>query len=187
MCERVGDKVLDKNAFGDDHRLASYLSGLLHKALHFYDVDGLPQIMLHELGHDNSFALNKATYLIDNPDFNHLLGVAGYSQNECHYHDEDMWKDPYSFLSDMKQAEYHNSVREFLSDSLKRKDIDLDSAKEVKELGTNLGIEKPEFFSWNMKYGNHGILLFERKKEENNPWRKGFLQNVAALLSFCGI
>ncbi len=182
MCGQTGAKNLT-----DDYKLASYLSGLLHKALQFHDVDGLAQIVLHELGHDHSFALNKATYLIDNPDFNHLLGVAGYSHDECHYHNDDMWKDPYNFLNDMKTAEYHNHVKAFLNDSLRRKDINLNSATEVTELGTHLGIEKPEFFAWNMKHGNHGLLLFERKEEEGNDWRKGLLRNVAALLSFCGI
>ncbi|MBD3273385.1 hypothetical protein GF385_03500 [Candidatus Dependentiae bacterium] len=177
----------EKKVLGDDHRLASYLSSLLHKALHYHDVDGLPQIMLHELGHDHSFALNKATYLVDNPDFNHLLGVAGYSHDECHFHKEDMWNNPHSFINDMKDAKYHNSVRSFLNDSLKRKDINLNDAKEVKELGKHLGIEVPEFFAWTMKHGNHGLLLFERKNDEECHWRKSLLQNVAALLSFCGI
>lgn len=178
---------VDKKVLSDDYRLASYLSGLLHKVLLYHDVDALSQILLHEIGHDDSFALNKATYLVDNPDFNHLLGVAGYDHHECNLHHEDMWEDPYSFAKDMKDAEYNNTVRSYLNDSLKRKDLNLNDASEVKELGKDLGIENPEFFAWNMKYGNHGILLFERKVEEDSSWRKNLLMNVAAMLSFCGI
>ncbi|MFH1461424.1 MAG: hypothetical protein ABIF12_00540 [bacterium] len=182
MCAQINKKGL-----GDDQQLASYLSGLLHQVLHYHDVGSLSQIVLHELGHDHAFSLNKATYLIDNPDFNHLLGVAGYCNNECHLHSKDLWKDPYSFVNDMKDAHYHNNIKTYLHDSLKRKDINLESAKEIKELGKYLGLENPEFFSWKMKYGNHGLLLFDRKQEEESHWRKDLLHNVAALLSFCGI
>jgi hypothetical protein len=182
MDADVGKKVLS-----DDQRLASYLSGLLHKVLHYHDVDALPQIVLHEIGHDHSFALSKATYLVDNPDFNHLSGVAGYDNCECGLHHEDMWKDPYSFAKDMKEAQYHNNVRAFLNDSLKRKDVNLNDASEVKDLGKLLGLQNPEFFAWSMKHGNHGLLLFEKKEMDENPWKKDLLRNVSALLSFCGI
>ncbi len=175
----------------NNQELATNLSGLLHKVLNFHDVDGLPQMVLHELGHENSFNFSRATYLIDNPDFNHLLGVAGYAHDECHFHKNDLWQDPQSFLKDMDGAHYHNQVRDFLKESLRRNEIDLDSSKEIHELGHCLGLEKPEFFSWNMKHGNHGLLLFDRKEVIEDPdtlnWRVSFLRNIAALLSFCGI
>ena len=98
-----------------------------------------------------------------------------------------MWEDPHTFEKDMKDAHYHNNVRAYLNNSFTRKDINLNSAREVEDLGKHLGIEAPEFFSWKMKHGNHGLLLFERKKDESCEWRKNLLRNVAGLLSFCGI
>lgn len=178
---------MDGNKITDDHALASNLSGLLHKVLNHHDADGLAQIVLHELGHDNAFKFNKATYLVDNPDFNHLLGVAGYNHCECHMHKNDLWQTPNSFLTDMKDAEYHNSVRAYLNDSLSRKDINLNDSNEVKELGVHLGLNEPHFFSWKMKHGNHGLLLFENKDPMGSSWKNGLLRNVAALLSFCGV
>ncbi|KKP24775.1 MAG: hypothetical protein SZ59_C0001G0093 [candidate division TM6 bacterium GW2011_GWF2_28_16] len=176
-----------------DTQLASQLSGLLHKVLNFHEVDGLSQMVLHELGHENSFSFNRATYLIDNPDFNHLLGVAGYSCDECHFHKQDLWQDPYSFLKDMDSAQYHNKVKTFLNDGLKKTDLNLESSKEIHELGNILGLEKPEFLFWKMKHGNNGLLLFESKlnnqdlEPESFNWRRAFLHNITALLSFCGI
>jgi len=181
QCDQNKRKVIN------EIDLASNLSCLLHKVLNFHEVDGLSQMVLHELGHEDQFNFNKATYLVDNPDFNHLLGVAGYSNDECHYHQDDLWQDPYSFIKDMESAKYHNEVKNYLNDSLRRKDINLNNSKEVKELGAFLGLKKPEYFSWNSKNGNHGILLFEPQEQEQSTWRVSFLHNIAALLSFCGI
>lgn len=178
---------MDKNNIKNDYILASNVSGLLHKVLNHYYIDGLAAILLHELGHDNAFKLNKATYLVDNPDFNHLLGIAGYDHEECHMHKDDLWLTPQSFLTDMKDAEYHNSVRSYLNNSLTRKDINLNDSRELEELGKNFGLSNPQFFSWNMKHGNRGFLLFEPKEPQNSSWKIGLLRNVVALLSFCAI
>jgi len=186
IFSRKGVGMENLNILGG-HQLLSDLSGLLHKVLNHHDVDGLAQIILHEIGHDNAFGLKRATYLVDNPDFNHLLGVAGYCSNECHHHKKDLWENPYSFTKDMQEAEYHNNVRTFLQDSLKRNDVNLNNAKEIVELGVNLGITSPEFFSWNTKHGNHGLLIFQQKDPDKDSWKKDLLKNVSALLSFCGI
>ena len=176
-----------KNFTTDDHRLANHLSSLLHKVLNYHEVDGLADMVLHELGHDDCFGLNKATYLVDNPDFNHLLGVAGYHKEECLCHKEDIWVDPYVFKNDMKKAQYHNEVKKFLRDSLRRKDVDFSNANDVEELAENLGIKDAHYFTWNMKHGNHGLIIFEKGDKSIDEWREGLLANVAGLLSFCGI
>ncbi len=171
----------------DDLRLANHLSGLLHKVLAYHDVDGLPDMVLHELGHDNCFGLQKATYLVDNPDFDHLLGVAGFCKKECSCHKEDLWENPFIFKADMKEAQYHNDIKKFLRESLRRKDINLNDSGDVKDLGIHLGINNPAHFGWNMKHGNHGLLIFDKGEKPITSWRKELLANVAALLSFCGI
>jgi len=176
-----------KNFTTDDHRLANHLSGLLHKVLNYHEVDGLSDMVLHELGHDNCFGLKKATYLVDNPDFNHLLGVAGYHKEECPCHKEDIWINPYTFKDDMKKAKYHNDVKKILRDSLRRKDVDFNNSNDVEELAKHLEIDDPNYFTWNMKHGNHGLLIFEQGKKTIDEWREGLLSNVAGLLSFCGI
>lgn len=177
----------NQNFSVEDYKLTSNLSSLLHKVLNYHDVNGLSEMVLHELGHDNCFGLKKAIYLVDNPDFDHLLGVAGFCKKDCACHKKDLWQDPYSFQNDMKSAEYHNQIQKFLNNSLRKKDINLNDSTEVRDLGKELGIEVPEFFSWNMKHGNHGLLIFEQGEKPVKDWRKDLLSNIAALLSFCGI
>jgi hypothetical protein len=169
-----------------DKSLVHGITHLPHKILNHHFLSELPQLVLHELGHDNCFGLKRAVYLIDNPDFDHLLGVAGYCCDECKHHSEDMWAKPEGFGEDMGEASFHNDMKKFLRTSFKRRDVDLHKSGDIKELGSLMGIEVPKFFLWNMKHGNHGLLIFDEGKEIC-PWRKQMLQNASALLSLCGI
>ena len=53
-------------------KLVSRLLDLPNKILSHHDTHGIEQLILYELAHDNSFGFSKASYLIDNPDFNCL-------------------------------------------------------------------------------------------------------------------
>ena len=175
-----------ENALNNRERcLVDLVTGLPRKILQHHSVDGLSQMVLHELGHEGGFGFTKATYLIDNPDFDHLCGVAGYCKDECKYHQDDMWAHPEAFVSDMEEASFHNQVRALLNNSFKRKDINLNDADDVRELGRQMGIAEPSFFSWDMKHGNHGLFMYE-KDDNICLWRHGLLQNISAMLSMCG-
>ena len=170
----------------DKDNIVSKVTNLPHRILNHHEVDSLHQIVLHELGHDNCFGLKRAVYLVDNPDFDHLRGVAGFCKSECHHHKDDLWKDPYAFKNDMKDAHFHKDASSYLKASFKRKDINLHDSSEVKDLGKQMGLKNPNFVSWNMKHGNHGLLVFDQDKNLC-VWRHGLLYNAAALLSLCGI
>jgi hypothetical protein len=169
----------------DDHGLIKTIMGLPHKILCHHDIEQLHGIVLHELGHDSCFGLKKAVYLVDNPDFDHLVGRAGFCKNECKYHKSDLWEDPALFHQDMKEAEFYNAVRLLSKYSLKKKGIDLDDSEDVLLLGREMGMQSPHFYSWRMKHGNHGLLLFEKEKDFTS-WRQGVFNNIIALLGLCG-
>ena len=148
----------------DYYKLVEHMSQLPHKILQHHYLEALPQIILHELGHNHTgFGFKRAVYLVDNPDFDHLVGSAGFCCEECKHHKENMWHEPHTFVEDMKEAQFHNEMRKIIRQSLKRKDIDLNNHNDVKELGRYLGFACPDSFSWNMKHGNHGILIFEKE------------------------
>jgi hypothetical protein len=163
-------------------KLIENLSSLPHRILQNHHLEALSQMILHELSHDQCFGLKRAVYLVDNPDFDHLVGAAGFSCDECALHKKDLWGSPESFVKDMKVAHFHNDVKTFIHHSLRKKDFDLNNAIEVKELGSFVGINNPQIVSWGMKHGNHGILMFESDKDIPE-WRRQMLQNSVALLS----
>ncbi|MBU1008196.1 hypothetical protein KKA53_03910 [Candidatus Dependentiae bacterium] len=171
-----------KTSGGEQLRLVECLSHLPHKILQNHDLHGLPQLILHELGHHYCFGLTRAVYLIDNPDFDHLVGAAGFCHKECQLHNHDLWSAPNNFAKDMKLATFHNEMRRLVLPSFKRKDIDLHNASEVKSLGSSLGLENPDSVAWDMKHGNHGILLFESSMDFSS-WKRELLKNAVALLS----
>jgi len=157
---------------------------LPHKILEFHDVDGLAQIVLHELGHNGSLGLSRAGYLVDNPAFVCLRGVAGYSNEECGMHKQDMWSSPQSFADDMKNAEFNQKIATFYDRSIQRKKNDEIDPEAVKTLGHMLGLQRPSLLKWKMKHGNNGILVFE-DNGMNMARRKELLHPFVALLSMC--
>ncbi len=182
----LGDKK--RGFYYDFHDLVYRLSQLPHMILKNHSLDGLSQMILHELGHGNAFDLKKAVYLVDNPDFDRLVGAAGFHCDECKHHKSDLWDSPHTFTKDMELANFHNEVRNIMCNSinLQEKNLkNLNDCKELENISKNVGISNPDFISWNMKHGNHGILLFE-KPEKLEDSSRGLLENSTALLSLCG-
>lgn len=167
-----------------ERSLIDTIAGLPRKILRYHHLTGLSQLVMHELGHEGGFGLEKATYLIDNPDFDHLLGVAGFAKEECHLHENDIWHNPHDFCEHMREARFHNKVRSILNNSFKKRDINLHDAQDLVALGKEMGMKNPAFFEWDMKYDNHGIFLYDQD-EKICVWRHGLLKNISALLSMC--
>ncbi|MDQ5940355.1 MAG: hypothetical protein QG632_81 [Candidatus Dependentiae bacterium] len=182
MAERIASTTLSDHERG----LIDTVTGLPHKILRYHSLDGLSQMVLHELGHDTGFGFDRATYLIDNPDFDHLLGVAGFDRQECSMHKKNIWEHPEGFCKDMESAAFNKNVRKILNSSVARKEVNLNDAHDVKALGFELGIKNPQFFAWDMKHGNHGVFIYE-KNDSICLWRHGLLKNMSSLLGMCGL
>ena len=166
-----------------DQTLLHSLVGLPQRILQLHEVDELSPLVLHELGHDSHFGLNKAVYLVDNPDFDSLKGVAGFCKDECKLHKADVWQDPHSFAHDMFNGEFHQQIKRFNHSSITRNHEQC-SQEGLVDLGKSLGLNNPSCCTWNTRHGNHGILLFEGNENmmENH---KSLLSQIIALLSFC--
>lgn len=169
----------------EDYGIIDTIAKIPHKILKHHEVPGLAHMVLHELGHDNVFGLKRAAYFVDNPDFDHLVGVAGFCKNECIFHKKNHWNDPHSFKQDMEAAKFHNNVRIVATQSFNKKHIDTNSFADIALLSDELEITNPSFFTWNMHHGNHGLLIFEPSKEIS-VWRHSLLSNIIGLLSMCG-
>lgn len=156
-----------------------------HKILQHHDVEDLSPIVLHDLGHDAHFSLSKAVYLVNNPDFDCLKGVAGFSCEECSMHHEDIWDEPHSFTHDMKHADFHNYTKNFSHNKcLGRCCIDPQNPDDLLELAERMGLKNPSFVSWGMRHNNQGILLFE-EHQPGTARKKDLLKTAAPFLSLC--
>ena len=184
-------KISDQHPSGfgvKEQELVHSLLALPQKIIRHHDVPGLAQLVLHELGHDGIFHLKKAVYLADNPDFDHLLGVAGFAQDECHLHEGDIWGEPCRAAELMANSSYNKNIQNFLRGSFKAKGIDFHDKSEIENLGREMGLVQPQFLAWDMKHGNHGLLLFEHDDPTAfNILKHKMLSSAAALLSLCPI
>ena len=60
------------------HDLLQKLSHLPKKIVALEGLEHTPSFVLHELCNESAFNLSKAAFFIDNPDFNHFKGIAGF-------------------------------------------------------------------------------------------------------------
>lgn len=177
-------KVIDRSAEQDV--LIQRVTDLPGKILIYHDIDHLSQIVLHYLAHKDCFGLESAAYFVDNPDFDHLLGIAGFSRNECCFESvEKLWVKPVFYQEKIDDSVFGRKVKNHLKGSIKRQNIDLNNADQIINLGREIGMVSPEYFSWDLKYGNQGLFVFEKKGM--TEYSKKILKNAVRLLGFCSI
>ncbi len=163
-------------------KIADCLSCLPRKILDLHGQENVIEFVLHELGREDCFNLEKAAYIIDNPDFNTIKGVAGFDRSEA-FQGENIWKNPIDFSKHMSNSSYNKKIRGFHKPSCIKKNEN--NEKVVNEIAHDLGFDHPLFYSWNMKYDNHGLLLYE--KHDTDECDCDYLLEGLSLIGFCPI
>src|SRR5262245_10115368 len=92
------------------HAILNLLSTIPQKVLSLHGTENITEFVLHELCNTHCFDFKKAAYLVDNPDFDCLKGVAGFSSDEA-YPKETIWEKPELFTAHMKKAAFNKKVR----------------------------------------------------------------------------
>lgn len=164
------------------NQLLSYLSHLPRKIVSLDGIGNTPEFILHELCNENCFNLSKAAFFVDNPDFNHLKGVAGFSSAEAYADHATIWDKPLEFSEHMQQAHFNQKVKNISLNSFKRADVLSDEA--VLNVAHELGFKNPAYKSWQMKHDNHGVLVYEYNGSAL-PGIEEHLDNSLYLLNFC--
>lgn len=170
----------------DYESLVEHILSLTQNILRHHDNAELPHIVLHHLAQDECFGFKKAAYFVDNPDFDHFRGVAGYSKTESPRLEALAWEQPATFTALLKDASFLNGIRSITKQSFKRKSINIHNADEVQSLGKLLGMDKAEAISWQMKHGNFGVLLYESERQLSEKDKK-LLSCAVPFLGFCPI
>lgn len=165
-------------------KLLHNLTYLPHKIVSFAGKDNITEFVLHDLCNTNCFNLRRAAYLIDNPDFNCLKGIAGFSQEEMYQQQEDIWIIPEDFTNHMRKCAFNNKVRSITCESkVKKGPFTLQA---IEDVAMNLGFQSCTFASWDIKHQNQGLLIYE-KADTQDCEADEYLQNGLSLLSFCPV
>lgn len=162
-----------------------HLRRLPRKMLNVHGMDNVTEFVLHELSGKNCFNLPKAAYFIDNPDFNCFKGIAGVSHKETHAID-DIWQSPDLFTQQMRISPFNNRVRAVLVESHKRNNIPYEKLAET--IANDLDLNDYQFYSWDMKHNNHGLLVCEKDtKEDQEDLSDDTIIDGLCLLGFCPV
>lgn len=147
--------------------------------------DNITEFVLHDLCDKNCFNLVKAGYFVDNPDFDFFKGVAGYHRGQSYVQPHAIWDDPALFTKHMQQKPFNKQVRTVTKNSPKRHSLcDVDF---IAFIAQELGLEQPEYYCWQMKHDNHGLLVFEHDPDNERYWNARDLAQAVHLLSLCPV
>jgi hypothetical protein len=166
------------------NEMLSCLSKLPGKILSIQGLDNVTEFVLHDLCHDQCFGLRRAAYFVDNPDFDWVKGIAGFSRDEAFGGGESLWKDPHAFSMHMQAAQFNQQVRMLNRTSSKLKKTSDEAT--TAELARELGLKDYGYCSWNMKHDNHGLVVYE-KFNADDTYADDHLYNGLMLLSFCPV
>lgn len=164
------------------HAILHVLSRLPKKILCSHTIDRLPELVLHEIACEDCFNLNKVAFLVDNPDFDCLKGVAGVSREEAFPRGSSIWEDPNQFSIHMNSSPFNEKVRNHLQISCKKNAKPDDEV--FGDIAHTLGMQKYNVCSWDMKHDNHGYLLYE-KMDYDDTAPDDYIVHGASLLGFC--
>lgn len=165
--------------------LLTMLLDLPNKILNHHEVDGLAQLILHDISHGHHFGFKRATYLVDNPEFDCLRGVAGYVDDECKHHKDDVWADPRTFVHDMREAQFHNQLLQLARSSIKKSSKNANHLDIVRNVALDLGMVNPWVYAQDLRHGNHGILIVEEGVKRLDKDDHDLLAHISAILGFC--
>lgn len=164
-------------------QIVNSLRQLPKKILLLYGRDNVTEFVLHELCNKDCFNVDKAAFFIDNPDFDHIKGIAGFSQNEA-IQSPDIWKHPASFSQHMAQSPFNQKVRSFNCSSRKRA---CQSEQDLAQLiADEFELHKYHFYSWNMKHDNHGFLICQLI-DDHDELLNDLMHDSMYFFSFCPV
>ncbi|MFH0898770.1 MAG: hypothetical protein V1855_04275 [bacterium] len=155
------------------------------KILENHEVDGLAQMVLHELGQKENLDLKRAFFLVSSPDFNYLKGVAGFCGNESSHCCKGMWEDTQMFYGHVQNTAFYADMKKLLQQERYHQDGALQKEEYLEDVGSILGMKSPQIHSWNLRNGNKGIFIFEEGSKKMCSTDKDILDHITALLGLC--
>jgi hypothetical protein len=160
------------------------LVGIPKKILASHDIENLTELVLHELCDKNCLDFERAAYFVDNPDFNFFKGITGIDRFEIANTDRSHWDDLEEFTVSMRKSPFNNTVRSMLHESAQRRGEQ--EEKMASNLAKELKFTRPGYYTWDMKHGNKGFLLYQEHQEKKGDIVE-LIPNAVCLLGLCPI
>ena len=166
------------------HGILTHLSRLPQKILSLHGRGDLTEFVLRDLCHQGCFNFKKAAFFVDNPDFDCLKGVAGYCHEDNPTVCDALWDHPEKFMARIQESPFNQKVRDVWLPSLQK--IEDPQEEAVKTVAQMLQMQNPQSCHLQVKYGNHGILIFE-KENTHDAIADEHLHHGVSLLGFCPV
>lgn len=148
------------------------------------DTHNIVEFVMHELCNNKCFNIDKAAFLIDNPDFNCMKGIVGFDNQECS-NCEDIWSSPDAFTTHMSNAPFNKKVRSLQHTSRQRINEKSNRDTLLQQIASDLGLKTYGCCDIAMKHNNHGIFLFEGQVDDEQEYES--LLDGVSILCFCPI
>ena len=163
-------------------KLLQHLGNLRKMIVHNHELENLAEFVLHDLCNGPCCNVTKAAYFINNPDFKMLKGIAGYHKKDLDF--SNSWNNQKQFIASMKESAFNQKVRNRLQESFAKGEISEQYL--VRKLADYLEIEYPAYHVWDLKYGNHGLLIYESLPDQA-AHMQDHLHDSLYYLSFCPV
>lgn len=159
------------------------LGGVSSKVIDNHHLENLSEFVLHDICSDDLLNANKVAYLVNNPGFLCMKGVAGWNNQDA-FDKGFGWENQKDFTSHMLKSSFNQKVRKINDKHIPVSSSGLDK-NEVFKLADYLEIEDPFYHVWNMKHANQGLLILEKKDKNEEIFEH--LPYFVSILSFCPI
>jgi hypothetical protein len=177
----MGQMMHQKSSLNDT-KLLTKLGDFSKNMTQHHHLENLSEFILHDVCSADLFNVSKAAYLVNNPDFACLKGVAGYHTPESF--NGDLWNNQKNFTSHMKGSGFNQKVRSVQDKSLILSSNGMESEK-IHGIADMLEINDPMYHVWTMKHDNQGLLIFERPQDVDAG--QEHLLRFLYMLSFCPV
>ncbi len=165
-------------------KLLKCLCSIPREMIKLHGTENMTEFLLHHLSQPECFNLMRAALFVDNPDFDHLKGIAGIDRHAI-YKENDHWGNPNDFSKHMVDKEFNQKVRTIDQESLHRRSQEHKSV--VGSLSDKLLLHNPSFYSWRLKHDNHGLIIFEIHNDEEKSLIEEVMEEAVHLFGFCPI
>lgn len=165
-----------------EHNVLHHLSKMPALMLSMHERENVSAMLLHQLCSKDCFDLAKAAFLVNNPDFHCLRGIAGFCSDEAYPSQKSIWAEPDKFTHHLSRASFNDKVRAIYNHDVKHSESTI--VEGLHNIAENLHFTNANFASWQMPHDNCGIVMYEKSNPADDLIDKYLLDGLH-LLSFC--